>query len=1014
MKLTRKIKRTAAVLMLTVMSIFSIISITPAVADNNPATWILCGDDTGKYIYNAVTTDMIAYNFRSKSSSATVDSVTGSLSNQLLEFSGFDFAKVNESILGRPLNPISMPEVSQDEVNQSSEKVNPLDRFGVAGLNWTSYYGEWKYYEIDSCQKESLTSKTNFGQYYEGRMEPKSSYGEVGTSQDPRSIQFTKDMFSNITVTFIDTVSNFLFSISKVVITTTIALFGLAFTDITTLVGLTDTAVGTIFTQMFDSIFMGLVVVVVPISALYLFYKGVAKKELRMSAQAGLTSIACFVIAVIMSTNPVYWVSMPNKIATWGQGILLTGVTQSYEGSGTLCSTSAGTIVLEDNANSLEGIGHSMQSYMGCRMWEDALFKPWISGQFDATYEELNADALSLDNKDWVGSPSVPLGNGVVIDNWALFQLSTQTNAHSQLGATNVPRYINGMNADWWRVVDALSNYHEESVTVTPSGGSVSVTKMVQAINKPAEQWNHWSGNNSVQRLGVSLFAILFGIIASILPLVVSFATIMYSLLLSFFMMTAPFYLLMGTLPGKGQQVFLGWLGDIGTVMMKKIASGLLLLVVFGITTACIGLANDFGWFKSLLIMLISTMAILKNRDKIMNMLASVNFGGQGGMLGSLEKTMSTIGNTAVKGSKIATSGAAGAHAARQSGQSLQQGFKTGAMSQIRSSWYSSEIGLRAAYQYDHVKRSQEGGISGAHRCAMCYEDLSPESGNPIVFRNNDGDYFCELCAEEMDPSTISEEINHDIHEPTTLKKPKAWETKKQREKREAYNQAERDRLDKNVNVNRNTVGKKNATRNQSWVSFSKAKELMDPIYDKDGLTWNDEAVTNMIFDNMNALQRDIDLYMITSEELKNTARPSTAPEPIQEYLDTAMINEAWRNGEYDFIKDSYKKAWKTWYADNGKHIQNIDEEDMITFMNKLDNHTTRSNEDRARADHVEWSKAPKNPKPSKDEGYGYGKHEGKTVYNEMDRAGRRDEIKSEKRHRSGVDSENNIDESHK
>ena len=97
--------------------------------------------------------------------------------NYLLDFSGGQFRKVNEAILGRDLykdgnsGPRSAPSSTmtavptlatpppvvpspgaspnptetvkpEDMAFNSGFRVNPYDRFGVAGLTWTGYIGE--------------------------------------------------------------------------------------------------------------------------------------------------------------------------------------------------------------------------------------------------------------------------------------------------------------------------------------------------------------------------------------------------------------------------------------------------------------------------------------------------------------------------------------------------------------------------------------------------------------------------------------------------------------------------------------------------------------------------------------------------------------------------------------------------------------------------------------------------------------------------------------------------------
>ena len=75
------------------------------------------------------------------------------------------------------------------------------------------------------------------------------------------------------------------------------------------------------------------------------------------------------------------------------------------------------------------------------------MFDPWVLGQFGTTPNNLWAEGkpvpewakdgktIGNHNTKWVGDANVPLGGDTTLNNWALYQLSTQTTGHLPTGS---------------------------------------------------------------------------------------------------------------------------------------------------------------------------------------------------------------------------------------------------------------------------------------------------------------------------------------------------------------------------------------------------------------------------------------------------------------------------------------------------------------------------------------------------------------------------------------------------
>ena len=907
-----------------------------AEASQSLAMKVVCMFEDGRTLAKLQATEHFNYLARSKSALATVDSVESSVANQLLSVSGYDFVTPNEAILGREISPSSLPE-EVPELNQGP-KVSAFDRFGMSGLKWSSYQGEWKYYNVNPCAKQNQVSPTNYGAFYENRVEPKSTHDAVNTSTDPRSIQFNRGLASSTMAAAKDLAANLIFGLAKGVVTLTIVFVGLAFTDITSLMGMTaDGSAGftasTMFTQIFNSVFTGFVLFTFMFTALYLLYNGLIRRQARMALGTLARTIGIFIVAVIMSTNPAKFVSVPNNVATYGQALVLSAMSGIYDNDtehAGLCTTDIGSIYddvdMDTNksrtslTSEFEKVNRNMRSLIGCQMWERLLFRPWVRGQFGAEYEDLHDENLSNINEDWVGNPTVPLGDGQSIDNWALFHLSSQTDAHSQLGAGNFPTKINGVNADWWRTADALSNYHEEEVPV-PNG--VGETMVVQVKSEPIKYWQSWVGNNTGERMGAALIAVLFGIAGSAGPFILSLYSAMYGFVITMLMMTSPLFMLFGTWGGKGEEIFKGWLSTLINMVFKRIGVSILLILSLALTMNIMDLAYTIGIIKAFILMVLVTYIFIKNRSKLLDMFGSVDLGGAFNPSTQANAFMQTQNRRAKNVGKVGLATASGAAAGISTGQGAARGARLGAQSQLKNTLYQSQMGTQIAVQLDHSNSRHS---TKTNNCVQCLRRLG-ESGIETAYRDEFGNYYCLTCAEDVGVEELYEiEVGEDKYR-----------------KQDEFDRAEI--ISKSIDPAE--FRSKKASRNLSHIKHSEAQKQMKAKIQDGKYEWDNYGVQKMIKDNIENLRKDTAVFetlrrLPEYDEEGNIfygrySRPPATPEPLQEYIDSALINQAWDNGDTEVIERTYKEAWKTWYHENGSHIDGLTQEDILQFQDEIE-----------------------------------------------------------------------------
>lgn len=1008
---TRKIKRnifsfiTIASMIVSLLAIFSSAFVAQdAKADSNVATWLLCGTEDGKMVYNAATTDLVPYSIRSKSSVTSTDRIDGFL-NSVLSTAGFKFEEVNEKILGRPIEITEDKEdddVDTDETpagadaNESAPRVNPFDRFGVAGIKWSSYSGEWKYYQTDGCADNEEASKTNFGEFYEGRKEPKASFNETTSSNDPRVIQYNKGVLRSWMNAFNGLLTNGLLTITKIVVTFTITLIGYSFTDVTELIGLgssnsTGGLIG-LFNNLYNGFFLSLMGVAFVGTTVYVIYYGLIKRQIRQALINGLfQSILCLLAAFIIAGNASFWIPLPNRIATYGQAIIISAMGQSSDSTNGLCGTNVGAMkagkdLINLNADDktlnkeLANVGNNMKSTMGCRMWEEFLLKPWARGQFGSEYKDLvvaGAPSAKLKNKnsEWTMLADVPLGGGVVEHNLALFQLSTQTNVHAQLsGETGVatdstlnhPQLVDGVSTDWWRVSDILSNYNEKEVKTTPVGGKDQVASIVQTDDLPLDEWQYWIGNKQHERYSTALLSIIFGVLGSVGPLVFGFMSVVYSVGVTLLMAISPVFFLMGVWAGKGQAIFRGWLEALVSTMIKKVVASGMLLISFAFTISAMNMIDSIGWLKSFLLLALVTYIIIKNRKMIMDMFSRVNFGG----ITSPDKMFSQYLSNKNKHTKdaalIAGAAVQGASTAKDVGLSWKEGAAMGAGVQMENTLRKSMFGRNVLLQ------SRVNSNTTMIACQQCGDKITGTG-----FMDEDGVEYCSNCARDMGAETElqSFKVNRDglsgpmkrirkdeegsrgaarkdkaVNNPYFSTEGYMKEMKTIRRNRQlTRGVTEEELLEKGAQV----FNYQNGTDNKTWISFTRAAETIGIEKDDAGnVYWDNDSALNMIDRNLASLDTAFEQYESAWQEIGDNANPPVIPEPIARYLSTAVHDEAWHAGRYTSVKEMYREGWSEWYIDSSMSINTLNPDeiaesiDIISEMGRHDRALPSSGED--------------------------------------------------------------------
>ena len=425
--------------------------------------------DPGKIALKLARTDYINYLTQSKSTTVKSEVPELNIYNGILNVAGYDVGK--------------------------ADGTTPFERFGFSGIQYSSYLGEWAYYDVDPCANTE-GKMSNYGQYYSTRKNPLATFTETASTLDRRarrSYDVRPNMLSltPLAMAMTDTLINVILGVAKFILSLTLAFISFCFSDFSSIVGLSPDSQKTIFTQLYTGVFMPLISLFLIGTFLYLIYTMLWKGEVRKGLGKFIQVVVCFMLAVMLSVNTGL-LQIPLKAVTTAQALIMSGFTNGISNENvSMCPVYAKP---DDNTNIFsEGYLEQQTKYIkqiiGCRMWSEYLLKPTIKGQFGTEYENLGK--LTNENEEWVGKPEVFVGKDKSIENWGLFYVSVMSGNHQPLDNQNTAS-VSGLNKDYYRIIDALSNY-EESGFVAGSDITGGVANLPSTVEINA---NHWTSGD--------------------------------------------------------------------------------------------------------------------------------------------------------------------------------------------------------------------------------------------------------------------------------------------------------------------------------------------------------------------------------------------------------------------------------------------------------------------------------------------------------------------------------------
>lgn len=752
-------------------------------------------------IYRVTHTDDLHFALESKSTVNAGTENVDSLFNLFITLGDAEkYVKTNEDILGVDLTT-SIP-IEGATANGGSQ-VTAFDRFGLSGLSWTRYNGEWRYPYVDVCS-DGEPRDLKLAVFYEDRLEPLTTYDGIKDTKDIRTAQFGNGIAANLGEGFLNTTANWTFTITKGIVAVAIALVNLSFSDFTELLGLND-LIGSdegIFANLYKGIYQPFIGIVMAFLGLLMLYRGIVKRQYRGALGLLARSIALFIASIIMFAAPMTFVTLPNNAAVVLQSLIINTMSTGMASGSGICTvggtastivetnpTAPSSVTDADEAQSLlTTASQNMRSVVGCQLWSTFLVKPWSLGQFGADYNKLYSEGhipsgtygatgeVKTDNEAMVGDAAVPVGGGQFIYNWALFQISTGTNAHSPLinkeadapPAETPPTlsvYTNGVANDWYRVVDAMANYNEKETEIQDSVTASNNPEPIAAIRfaepdldkKPTEFWSTWVGGNSLQRIGIAFTSIIAALAGLLTVIVFGFLSAIYGFGIVIVMAFAPLFFLAGSWGDRGWEAFKSWAQLLLNLVVKRVMIGTILVLNLVLLTTVLNMMSDQDYFWGVAAMALVSIMLWKFKDKIIDTVGGLftfSFANEN-MESKAQKFTGTLKGNVRKAtdgvSNVGVAALAGGIAASRNGAGFSKGWTSGFKQELKTQSY--RMNNSVLRQANLVSETLGEPLNAdSEICPFCGQTLESVlgSGGGTVMTDGAGNKYHMGCAEEQ------------------------------------------------------------------------------------------------------------------------------------------------------------------------------------------------------------------------------------------------------------------------
>lgn len=426
--------------------------------------------------------------------------------------------------------------------------------------------------------------------------------------------------------------------------------------------------------HLYSGLYLGLLSLAFACVGIWMLYTGIMKYKTRTALSGFLWALGIMFIGCMIGGNPMLIAQAPMKLGTGLGGcaiMAMNGVNCLDTNSMATATNGKRTECYVDSAGTVDWDSSMalIAKQSTCDIWRAFVLQPWALGQFGRSYDELyydgtdtpsndNTDILTKlpdDVKDKIQADwkdirvSLSSANGgtnpmtvcknandadLSYQNIALYQLDLMSSLHDCTGyqettynwvplsaanrgdiAKHSSAKLNGdpfTYADWVYLIELMSANRATAGSGDDDNSAV---------------WYWWSGQNAGSRFQVSLASVFCSFAGAAILITTSVLAIVYLFTSVVMTVFAPLFLLFGIVPGQGKRIFLGYVEELVSAVLKYFACILYMMVVVEIYGAVLG--TDMSLGSTIMFVTIFTIALWSYRKVFINMIGKANLGGQ-------------------------------------------------------------------------------------------------------------------------------------------------------------------------------------------------------------------------------------------------------------------------------------------------------------------------------------------------------------------------------------------------
>lgn len=268
---------------------------------------------------------------------------------------------------------------------------------------------------------------------------------------------------------------------------------------------------------------------------------------------------------------------------------------------------------------------------------------------------------------------------------------------------------------------------------------------------EPLKEWNFFIGNRNGNRVAYALAIFVFSSIGSIVPLTIALTNVIYTIGLTILIIFLPMFLLLGCYPST-QHIFMKYVKTLFSTILKKIALSFFLIISLILITMSMSLINSLGYFQAILIVVILTFVILRNKKIVLN-----KIGEETGLNNEkFKQTINKAKNVFKTGTQMVGMGAYASRKAKKENLDSFDAFKMGAGQVLENKAYQSRSGRIMLNTYNKNKNNHNHNKENKEMkyCAYCGSEILE---NELSYLDDFNNLVCNDCALGMDNDRLIE-----------------------------------------------------------------------------------------------------------------------------------------------------------------------------------------------------------------------------------------------------------------